>query len=258
MAEIITINDSNAHLFCDNKAVVDGVRRYNTYNGMFPTERERQSVKDFSQLLEVPLIPRDEWDDRIREGEKNGTTEDYIRQSRMKVLNQQNTSYCWAFATVFAFMVVRLIETLTEERMSGASVAAPVKNFANVGGWGYQALDYMAKHGVNLIADWPETSRNRAYYNAENREKAKQNLVLEYYRLDSWDEVMSCLLCGVVVSGGHDWWRHQVLHVTPMLGERTKIGNSWGTGWSDEGWGILEGRRRIPDGACAVVATRPV
>lgn len=254
MAEMVVIDDSNWQRWTN--PIVDGQRRLSGYWGMWESQTVRGAAKTFQDLIDIPLIPESEWDDRIDQLERDkATIKDLCQGCELHVLDQNGTNYCWINAPTFCCMVTRLQETSRAIRYSPASGGAPIKNFANRGGWGSQALEWFKKNGVNLQDDWPPNAINRQYYTDENKEKAKRHITLEYFKLDNWHETGSCILAGVPVAVGYNWWSHEVTGVGVVKGSHDLvIANSWGRKWSDDGYGVLKGQKKIPDDAVAIVA----
>jgi hypothetical protein len=142
--------------------------------------------------------------------------------------------------------------------LSPASVAAPIKNFRNVGGWGSEALNYIQQHGCAPQEDWPANAIERRYDNSESQASRKKFVIDEFWELKprNFDELATCLLYGVPVAVGYNWWGHEVMAHDLVARDGTdryaiEIDNSWGTNWSDNGHGLLEGSKALPDEAVA-------
>ncbi len=257
-SDMVVIDDNNYQQWLN--PIVGGERRLSGYKGMFKTKKARRKGKTFEDLTSVPLIPESEWDDRIRQKEKDRSRlKDFALDMGLTVLDQNGTNYCWINAPTFCCMVTRLQETGQAIRLSPASVGAPIKNFRNQGGWGSQGLDYMRKNGINLQGDWPANAINRSYYTEENRQKAKANIVLEYYYLKNWQEMASCILAGIPVGAGYNWWSHEVTGMDILKGSHDLIiADSWSTSYGDRGYGVLKGSRKYPDDAVAITAMMPL
>jgi hypothetical protein len=252
MADIIRINDSNYRSFLN--PIVGGQRKYTGYMGMGPG----RGLGGF-EALGIPLIPKSEWADIARQRQKERTRlKDFCLDMGLTVLDQSQTNFCWVNAPTYCAMVLRLQETGQLVRLSPASVGAKIKNFRNVGGWGREGLDGGIKWGFNLQQDWPANAINRSYDTDANRQKALQNRIVGYYRLRSgqagWPEVVSCILAGIPVAVGYDWWRHEVTATDLQPNEDLDIANSWGPQWSEHGFGVLSGGKRYPDDAVAITA----
>lgn len=258
MAETPIIDDTNYTNFVN--PIVDGQRMVCASEGVWSPGENEGYAGTFEDLASVPLIPESEWQDRIRQQERDKTRLiDLANDMGMHIRNQAQTNYCWAFGTCRSAEYA-ILQTGINRFISPASVAAPIKNFANQGGWGDQALDYMARNGFNLDEEWPQSSRDRRYYSPDNRALAKKRVVTEYYKLtpgrQGWAEVVSCILAGLPVAVGFNWWRHLVCGTWLTTNLEMGIDNSWGTNWGNNGRGLLSGSRKYPDGAVVVTAVR--
>lgn len=257
MGELVQIDDTNYQNFIN--PVVDGERKACASYGMFMPggSRVALSAPRFADQQKIPLIPESEWDDVIAQRRKDGATlKQFCEDLRLDVLNQGQTNYCWCNGFIFSAMVARLRESGQVVRLSPASVAAPVKNFQNRGGWGEEALEYMLKHGANLQYDWPANAIDRKYFTSENKEKAMRNQVIEYYRCESWEEVGSAIIAGHPCAVGYNWWGHLVCGVDIEEGAHDLvIANSWGQRWGDNGFGVLKGSKKYPNGDSVAVVS---
>lgn len=220
---------------------------------------------DFGDLCDrygLRLIDEREWPDLIAEREASRlrwsmTAEDFDLPN----LDQNGTNYCWIFAAANSLRCARFRQTGQSFYYCPTSAGARITNFRNVGGWSTNGVRYMLDNGCNLVEDWPMNRIDRRYDTAENREKAKQHRILEAYFLDSYNESVSCQLQDVTVPGGHNWWRHAILHTDPIMVNgrvEQEIWNSWGRGWGRNGFGTLEGSRKKAEDYCAVVSVSPI
>ncbi|GIW60060.1 MAG: hypothetical protein KatS3mg087_1126 [Patescibacteria group bacterium] len=217
----------------------------------------------FMKVNQVPLIPRDEWDDRIAHQEKTRSrTSDLLKQAKWTVFNQERTRYCWVFAATAAVEVVRLMEKLDRVRLSPASVGSILTNFRNVGGWSTKAIEFIAEHGIVPAIYWPPTAISRRYNLESHWQEAKKYRVVEWWDLQprTLDELASALLINMPVAVGYNWWGHAVMAIDLVKIDGKygiRIANSWGGEWGHRGFGILLGNRALPDDACAPVITEP-
>ena len=207
---------------------------------------------------EVPIIPKSEWDDRIEEMERTKTRlSDLIQRSGVEVKDQNGTNYCWINAPTWTIEVTRAIQGEPHRELSPASVGAKIKRFRNVGGWGTEGLEYIAEHGVVPETLWPANAINRRYDTPEAWEEAKKYRCLDWAELpaDNLEVLFSYLFARIPVAVGYNWWSHEVTAVDPVKLSNgrygLRIGNSWGAGWSDNGYGVLTGRKMYPDDAVA-------
>ena len=217
----------------------------------------------FATPFPLPVIPRSEWRDRIEERERTGAKlRDVKEWAGFKSLNQGQTPYCWVNAPTQAMHYIRAIHGFPHVPLSPASVGAKVKNFRAVGGWGSEALAYMLEHGIAPQEDWPANAIDRRYDDEQSKASRKLYFALEYWELKprNLDELVSCLLHGIPVAVGYNWWGHEVLANDPVALDGSdrwaiEIDNSWGSNWSDNGHGLLEGSKMLPDEAVAVRVT---
>ena len=244
------INDSNYQQY-----IQAGARGY---QGMFLSKQDKARAKTFGDLG-IDLIPESDVDDIIDTMEKLGSDPlTLTKQLNLPCLDQNGTNYCWVNAPTHCLEYVRLCETGQVFSYSPASAGAPIKGFRNSGGWGSQALDYFKQNGVNETKDWPANAINRSYYTAENREKAKSHIALEYYVLESWQERISCIMSGIWTADGYDWWSHEVCGCWLVKKSHDLIiRNSWGE-WGDRGFGTLAGSRKQAGDSVAITAMKPL
>jgi len=155
------------------------------------------------------LISRNDIADVVREAEKQKSDlRSLIEAKKIPYKNQQRTNYCWIFAVVHALELQRVQQNLPYASLSPASGGARIKNFRNVGGWGREAIEFIAEHGVCSSKTWPDAVI--VGYNWWGHEVLGiQGVILD-------NEL--CLL----------------------------IRNSWSQ-WGVNGFGILRGSRMIPD-----------
>jgi hypothetical protein len=203
------------------------------------------------------IIPRADWQGIIEEKTNRKThLSDLAKQAGLPIRSQRSTNYCWAFATVRALELLRVVQNQPQVELSGASVAAPIKRFRNDGGWGKDALEWIIEHGVCPADRWPTTAINRSLDNPANREAAKLYRVTEWWELRprTIDEHVSCLLRNIPVSVGLNFWGHQVCD-TDALWVNGQIGvgfdNSWSEDWGEGGRGVRQGKKILADDAVA-------
>jgi len=197
-------------------------------------------------------IPETDWQGIIEEREqKQGQLSDLIRHKQLAPLNQGNTNYCWANAPVHCLELVRMKQNQPLVRLSPASVAAPIKRFANRGGWGRDAIRWLADRGAVPVGSWPANSRDQKYYNDSNRELAKNYMVREWVECQprNLSQMVSLLLRGIPLAAGYNWWGHEVTLCEAIWldGEvAIRFRNSWGN-WGDYGFGIVRGSKMLAD-----------
>jgi hypothetical protein len=203
------------------------------------------------------MIPKSDWQGIIQEQEQRKIRIiDMCDENGLKRKNQGQLGYCWVFSPVVCMEILRVKMNEPYISLSPASAGARIKNFRNVGGWGREAVEWLSTNGCDPSSVWPDTSLSRKYDTAENEATAKKYLVTEWWELapNNIDQIISLILRGFPVSGGFDWWGHQItLNYCTWIDGEVGIGfdNSWGDDWGDHGRGVLQGNRRYPSDAVA-------
>lgn len=255
----IVIDDTNFHLYGDDSATPDGLSK-----GYIPRDYEQYPEGTFADPFPLPIIPREQWPELIEKMERDKTRlSDIRRTAGLKSLNQNGTNYCWVNAVVGAVMLLRAKAGHDYIPLSPASVGSIITGFQNVGGWGSKALEQIIKGGVTPQAIWPANKIDRQYYTEDAKLAALDYRVTEWWELRprNFDQYMTCLLHRIPVPIGLNWWSHEVLGLDPVIIRAaseirlmqfgSRIWNSWGDEWSDNGEGILSESKSTPDEAVA-------
>ena len=76
--------------------------------------------------------------------------------------------------------------------------------------------------------------------------------------VDEWRHILRTrallvVLLGIPVVSDFNWWGHSVctLDLVSLSPFTTRIWNSWGDTWSENGTGLLQGSKALPDGMIA-------
>jgi len=275
----LVIDDSNYERFLGPTTIV-GDRKFK--KGLIPRDFTAapqgyyKSAPPYDPKV-MPLIPRDEWPERIAEKE---ATKSRISDIRLKAgpngghipsLDQDGQGYCWFYSGTGVVTALRFLANMPYVRLSAHSGAWVIKNGRDQGGWGCQGLDFIQERGVMPTSLWPEKYMGSQYNTPENWEIAKQFRVTEswmdlnprqYDRNLSLDQSMSCLLRNIPCILDYNWWGHSVhgydaidLDKRMSLENNNRWGigilNSWTDSWGTLGYGILRGNKCIPDGGAA-------
>ena len=214
------------------------------------------TAKPFHESFQI--IPRNEWSERIEANEnEKATLADLVDYAKIPVKDQNGLGHCWAYGTVTAFEIARAKANLPYIEFSPDSVAAPINNYRNQGGWGANAIAYMQKHGVLPASVWPY--HHYRDNSPEDKTLRAENKIIEFYDVidpsmnanERLDAVVSASLQGFSCSVAYSWWGHLVASLDPVIEGRNKyalmILNSWGERWGKRGKGILSGSKAIPD-----------
>lgn len=210
----------------------------------------------------IPTIPRSEWPELIKRGNENKSFGIHHHQrSKVAILNQARTNYCWINCVVGAIMNTRVKVGLPNINLSSASAGAPGKNYQNVGGWTGEAIRYINRFGLAPNSMWPNAAIERSYYEPTRR-------VAAHFGLGNWvelrprnfDQLMTCLLMGWEVVVGLIWWGHAVYYNAPVQIGRNEFGvicvNSWGPQWENKGMTVLAEEKATADEANAITTVK--
>jgi hypothetical protein len=255
---IITINDENFSQFVDEG-------RGNGMCGTLP-RKTAYGASSAAQRTTIDLISPDEIPARIADKNRNKSWLYNVWERNGKwVLNQNPLSFCWCFSAVEALMLIRAVQNLPFKRLSPSSVACPINNWVNAGGYIENALQYLVQHGVSSVEYVPEMTCDQRDFKRGWREDQAN------YRVTGWDDleprnpwqVITSLLLDEPVVVGLNWWEHAlcygfVIDKYPNLPanrwDRYTIGvlQSYGPDYGNHGWFELEGNRWLPDQAYRV------
>lgn len=267
------IHDGNFQQFIDTP--VDGQVRK---RGLIPRNYEMfgRGCYGAAQAIDIPIIPRSEWPDRIREKENDQNRLSDIRNTGnsgglIPSLDQNGKGYCWTHSVVQCVHLLRAYSNQPYVPLSAYSVACVIKTFRDEGGWGALALDFIATRGIATQSDWPQQSMSRNHNTPETWERAKNYRTTEgwidlaepvYDRNLTFDQVASLLLVNIPVVLDYNWWGHSVcgmdlvdLEPNRQLNDVRRWGvrilNSWSDNWENKGTAVLAGTKAVPDGAVA-------
>jgi len=219
------------------------------------------------------LVPRDEWYERAMSLEREEyRLSDFARRRGLEVKNQNGTNYCWINGVTFACELKRMLQGQEHKELSPASGGSIIKKFRNNGGWGDQAAEFIQQHGLVPESLWPPNAIDRNYDTDQAWQAADRYTIDEWNELRprSMDDLYSCLLRGMPVPVGYNWWRHLVCAVDVVVFRKPngtsdremlrcfgiRIANSWGTSWGDRGYGILKGSKQLADGQLVIRSMR--
>ncbi len=215
---------------------------------------------------EIPIIPMEEWPDRIADQERTKSTLKHIwADCKIGVFNQSSLSYCHSFSSVMGLMITRGVMGLPKRRLSASSVAAPITNYQNKGWYIEDALKQMFEVGVATEDFVPMRTTKKSDFKAGWREDAARNRVAEFFDVPSRNILIhgSLLLSRHPVIVGLDYWGHAVadlllrdmnrrLKATDAARYGSEFLNSWDASWGNEGFGVRMGSKFLADSIYAI------
>ncbi len=177
------------------------------------------------------------------------------------IANGLSAHNCWAHSSTSASLIVRAVAGEPYADLSAYCVACIIKGYRDEGGWGSESLEWIAENGIPSSEFWPQQSMDRSNDNPAMRANAKLHRITEWMDLqpNNKAQLVTCLLLGIPVVVDFNWWSHSVcaIDLVSLSPFRIRIWNSWGDKWSENGTGILEGSKAIPDGQIAPRVSLP-
>ena len=216
----------------------------------------------YARPMPFPVWDRAQIIAEIERQERNKETIfDTCQAAGLKPLDQGYTNTCWFYAVVDAIRVRRAQIGVKNPLLSVASGVGPLTNYANargrpasVGGYGLQAVKFIAKHGLVTDDKWPSLAFDPKYDTPEVQSIRAENQIDDWLDLDlQWRAVWTCNLLGYPCPVALPTWRHEVNAIRPGLqgtGSQRRIvtlvrntgygRDSNGYSWIPESWPLGE------------------
>jgi hypothetical protein len=174
--------------------------------------------------IDVPLIPRSEWPDRIRDKEAQQSRLSDIRLvgnngAMIPSRDQNGKGYCWAHSSVGAVILIRAVNNQPYADLSAYAVACIIKGYRDEGGWGAESLDFITQRGVPTSEFWPQQSMSSSndkpatWANAALHKAVESWVdlaVAQYDRTMPFDQEGSLYLTDCPVVKDESWWSHSI------------------------------------------------
>lgn len=254
MAEIL-INDQNFHQHVTHVGP-DGLHRA---RGLKPRDYGAYPVGYLpcAPAFDLDLIPESEWQSRLdaqiaAKAQLSDIRNRGMGGSPIPSRDQNGRGYCWFHSGVSANLIVRAINNQPYADLSAYAGACIIKNYRDEGGWGSEGVEWEAANGCPTSQFWPQQSTSRKYDTPEMRANAKLHSIQEWMDGEPRNkaQLVTCLLLGIPVVSDFNWWSHSVcaIDLVKLSPFTIRIWNSWGDSWSENGTGLLQGSKAIPDG----------
>lgn len=216
--------------------------------------------------FDLPLIPQSEWQSRLDAKKAANAFLSTVRKTAMygqpfSSRDQNGKGYCWAHSPVSAALYARAKDGQPYADLSAFAIACIIKGYRDEGGWGSESVEFMGSRGCPDSQHWAQQSMSKSNDNAATWQNAALYKMLDWRDMDPNNmkaQLVTCLLLDIPVVTDFNWWSHSVctIDLVSINPFQTRIQNSWGDGWSDNGMGILEGSKAIPDAAlCCLTMT---
>lgn len=193
-------------------------------HGYVPRDYRTHPAQMFAPPSDMPLIPRAEWPERIRDKDAKKSWLRDIRDTgnagqRIPSLDQNGQGFCWAYSTTHAVILLRALMNQPYVRLSAHAIGCKVKNFRDEGGWCGLSAKYHREVGCPSVAFWAEKSMSRSNDKPETWANAALHKVTEdwvdltrdvYDQNLTFEQACSCLLSDVPVPEDFNHWSHSV------------------------------------------------
>lgn len=215
---------------------------------------------------QIPIIPRSEWGDRIRQLEKDEATLRHITEyHKIPCKDQKQVNYCHAASPAHAIEVLNASMGQPFVEMSIGGIGGPVTNYRNDGAWIGDDLQHIVKYGCPSTEFVPMLAIRKSEWKPGAEENALSHRVKEWWDLGDvrndgipksvmFDRIATMLLMRLPVCFAYWWMGHAMTAFNLTITKNKKFGllirNSWTAQWGDNGFAEYEeGTKGTPDEA---------
>lgn len=260
--DVPLINDSTYKLLLPDSNGMYDFNGLRICNAVAP--RSEPGSLTFAPIPKFRIIPRTEWDDIIKQKDRDGTwLETLVRDPSYAIpcTDQNGLGYCHAYGTVMKLMVQRLLQGHKFVMLSAESVGGPITGWRNSGADPADDMEQVCKYGA-----CPQDMMDRAHSLSPGRWKAGWEKEALKYKVESWvdpralvtrnvsyfDIAVSMCMQNIPGALGYMWWAHYISGPYRVL--KTSNGryalrnrNNWGSDFGDDGFLDMEEGKGTPD-----------
>lgn len=262
MANLITIDDSNfQQVLGDGERVwVNGHWRYLSAK----VEKPRFTCSRTTMAeANLQVFAEDELKDRINQIKKDRAwIKDLMYETECP--DQDGYGQCWCFGTCEAFWMRSWLQGGMPRMLSPNALArdAGYSNWGSGGGDPTDSVNTLIKTGGVRESIWPSDSSGHSMKwdtpqaNADHDENKIVTCVEIEPGKAGYLAQVSAVVQGCPLVCTWNWWNHVTAGCwAEVVGSEIQFGirNSWGTDWSDRGFGLLAGTRKYSSATWAIV-----
>lgn len=194
---------------------------------LFPRCRVQTFPRD-----EFQVIPVNEWADWL-----TGPDAVNLRPFVKFILNQHGVGSCGSEAMVQCIMILRAIARQDPELLNPWFAYHFVSGGRDQGSSLPDNVNFALEHGIPSQLVFPRSLSWRSKPNEAAHEDALKYMLLEVFRIRTWEEFGTCLLIGMPAYFGYSG--HAIAGVTLLSTTRLQYANSWDKTWGDKGFGTI-------------------
>ncbi len=194
---------------------------------LFPRTRVQTFPSD-----EFQVVPVNEWSDWL-----SGVDAVDLRPFVKFILDQNGVGSCGSDAMTQCIMILRAIARQDPELLNPLFAYHFVSGGRDQGSSLPDNVNFVLEHGIPSQLVYPRSIGWRSEPNEAAFEDALKYMLLEVFRIRTWEEFGTCLLVGMPVYFGYSG--HAITGVTLLSTTRLQYANSWHESWGDRGFGTL-------------------
>lgn len=245
-ADRVTLEREAGHIPRDYGKVPYGALKF---SARFPSDKILSASQQVAVLTEMKV--------------QQSRLSDVKRVQKIRSSHQGNTSQCWAHSVVNIVRLIRALNGQPAVDLTASSLGQRI-NGGDGGGWSGQAMEFICEKGIVPTSMWPENTFGRRLVTPEAEAAAMDYRVTEFWDLQTWDELISCLcMHGTGASGGWNHLGHAMAIIDAEVIDGAvaiRVWDSYGDDSRDEPGGtyLMRGRNANPDDMCATRAVTAV